>query len=124
MASYTFTIQGQLPGLNEYIEAERTSKYLAADMKANIEEVIGWEIKAQLRGLVITKPVFIHYHWVEPNRKRDKSNIAFAKKFIEDALVTMGVLKNDGWKQIDCFTDSFDVDRDNPRVKVTIEEVG
>ena len=64
----------------------------------------------------------IHYTWVEPNRRRDKDNIAFAKKFVQDSLVRMGVLENDGWKQIEYFTDSFAVDPENPRVEVIIED--
>ena len=51
----------------------------------------------------------------------DKDNIAFAKKFIQDSLVHAGVLANDGWNQIEGFTDDFAVDPKNPRVEVTIE---
>jgi len=50
------------------------------------------------------------------------ANIAFAKKFIQDSLVQMGVLENDGWKHIEYFTDSFAVDPKNPRVEVVIED--
>lgn len=123
LAKHTFTIDERLPGLNEYIDAERTSKYLAADMKKSVQETIGWLIKSQVRGLKIKGQVHIHYYWVEPNKRRDPSNIAFAKKFIEDALVDIGIIENDGWKHIAGFSDSFSVDKDNPRVEVTIEEV-
>ena len=54
--------------------------------------------------------------------RRDKDNIAFAKKFIQDSLVHAGVLQNDGWKHIEHFTDDFAVDPKNPRVEVVIEE--
>ena len=64
----------------------------------------------------------IHYLWIEPSRRRDKDNVAFAKKFIQDALVEGGVLRNDGWAEIEHFTDDFAVDPKNPRVEVTIEE--
>lgn len=40
-----------------------------------------------------------------------------------DALVHSGVLENDGWKNIESFTDEFFVDARNPRVEVEIEEV-
>lgn len=50
-------------------------------------------------------------------------NIAFAKKFILDALVKKGVLKDDGWKWVKGFTDEFFVDKKNPRVEVEMEEV-
>lgn len=123
MAKHTFTIGDKLPGLNDYINVERTSRYMAADMKRSVQEMIAWTAKSQLRGLQIKGKVFILYHWIEPNKRRDPSNIAFAKKFIEDALVDIGVIQNDGWKHISGFADSFGVDKDNPRVEVTIEEV-
>lgn len=121
---YKLTIPGILPGLNEYIDAERAykGKYKAAAMKKQAQNVIGYMIKTQLRGVRFTRPVVIHYLWIEPNRRRDKDNIAFAKKFIQDSLVENGVLKNDGWSEIEHFTDDFAVDAKNPRVEVTIEE--
>jgi Holliday junction resolvase RusA-like endonuclease len=62
----------------------------------------------------------MEYTWYEPNRKRDKDNIAFAKKFCQDALVKSGTLANDGWAEIDGFTDTFEVDKRRPRVEVKI----
>ena len=92
-------------------------------MKASTELIISCAIKNQLKGLVIKKPVFITYIWVEKNKSRDKDNVAFDKKFIQDALVSCGVLKNDGWKNITGFEDSFMVDKDKPGVKVCLTEV-
>lgn len=125
MRKYKLTIPGILPGLNEYIDAERSykGKYKAASMKKQAQNVIGYMVKTQLRGGVrFTRPVVIHYLWIEPSRRRDKDNVAFAKKFIQDALVEAGVLRNDGWAEIEHFTDDFAVDPKNPRVEVTIEE--
>ena len=62
----------------------------------------------------------IEYTWYEADRRRDKDNIAFAKKFINDALVECGVLPNDGWRNIRTMFDMFDVDATNPRVEVTV----
>ncbi len=119
---YKLIIPGQLPGLNEYIEAERANKYKAAKLKENTESYIFWSIKSQLKGLCIAYPVFMSYNWIEPNKRRDKDNISFARKFVQDALVKAGVLKNDGWNQIDGFEDSFNVDKLNPRVEIEIGE--
>lgn len=116
-------ITGKLPGLNEYIEAERRNKYAGAKMRKQAEERIMWAAKAQLRGMRFEGPVIMHYRWVEPNRRRDKDNIAFAKKFVQDALVRVGVLKNDGWDYVAGFTDDFAVDKKRPRVEVEFEEV-
>lgn len=95
---YKLTIPGLLPGLNEYIDAERShkGKYKAASMKRQAQNVIGYMIRTQLRGVRFTRPVVIRYLWIEPSRRRDKDNIAFAKKVIQDALVETGVLRNDG----------------------------
>ena len=55
-------------------------------------------------------------------RIETKDNIAFAKKFIQDSLVKEKVIQNDGWKEIDSWSDEFSVDAQHPRVEVDIEE--
>ena len=121
--THKLTIPGTLPGLNEYTVASRTNRYAAAQMKKKTQQLIAHCIMQQLRGVRFEKPVRIAFTWHEPNRKRDKDNIAFAKKFIFDALVESGVIPNDGWKNIDSFSDSFEVDAQNPRAEVEIMEV-
>lgn len=114
------TIPYRLPGLNEYIEIERRNKYEAAQTKKDIELGIVLLIKQQLPNLRLAQPVYIKYFWFEPNRRRDKDNIAFAKKFIQDALVKAEVLTNDGWDQIIGFKDRFSIDAENPRVIIQL----
>lgn len=123
MSEYKFVIPGMLPGLNEYSTLERRNRYQAATMKKQAEHTVIAEAKRQLRGLKITKPVTMHYLWIERNRRRDLDNIAFAKKFIQDALVKAGILANDGWSEISHFTDDFAVDAKRPRIEVVIREV-
>lgn len=115
-------IPGTLPGCNEYINAQRRDRQLGARLKRETEERILWAIRQQLRGVQFDKPVVMHYLWVEKNRKRDKDNIAFARKFVQDALVKAGVLKNDGWREIAGFSDDFAVDENRTRVEVNILE--
>lgn len=117
-------IPGRLPGANDYINAERRNKYAGAKLRKETETKIYAQAMCQLilRGISFDRPVIMHYHWFEPNKKRDKDNIAFAKKFVQDALVSAGVLKNDGWEYIAGFSDDFDVDRENPRVEIEFEE--
>lgn len=114
------TIPFQLPGANEYIDSCRRNAKAANRTKQRTEDAILWAIKSQIQNIHFDCPVFICYTWFEPNRKRDKDNIAFGRKFIQDAIVRAGVLKNDGWAQIHGFSDSFDVDRINPRVEIEI----
>jgi len=114
-------IEGRLPGLNEYIKAERGNKYSAAKLKQDTQTLIGSYIIGMYEMPQITEPVIMHYLWVEPNTRRDKDNICFARKFIQDSLVEIGILQGDGWKHIIGFTDNFAVDKDNPRIEVEIE---
>ena len=121
---YKFTIPGRLPGLNEYTAANRTDPYKGGKMKKDNEEVVIWSVRQQLRGLHINKPVTIKYTFYEQNKRRDLDNISsFALKVIQDSLVKTNVLKNDGWNEILGFTTQFYLDKNNPRIEVTIVEV-
>ena len=78
----------------------------------------------QLKKLKIKKPVTMSYLWVEQDRRRDMDNVSsFGRKVIQDGLVKSGILRNDGWKEIKGFSDSFAVDQRNPRIEVTITEL-
>lgn len=123
--AYQFTIQGRLPGQNEYTEACRTNKHAGNKMKQDAEDTVIWHIKQQLKDLHINKPVILKYDFYEPNKRRDMDNVSgFAHKVIQDALVRAGVLKNDGWKEIRGYLDQFYCDPENPRIEVTIVEAG
>lgn len=122
--SYLLTIPGQLPGANDYIAAERANRHKAAKMKRDAQSYIAWYIKRDLRGVRIKRPVVLSYTWGEKDRRRDKDNIAFAKKFIQDALVQQGVILDDGWGEIQGFSDDFKVDKTRARIEVRIHESG
>lgn len=128
---YHFTVPGTLPGLNDYLKAERkftrrggSAHSVGNDMKQENQMLICNAIRLKLKRLKIQRPVHISYRFYEPNRRRDLDNIAgVAHKFIQDSLVRCGVLENDGWEHITGFSDAFFVDRHNPRIEVTIREV-
>ena len=102
---YRAVIEVKVPSLNEYIEACRRNKYAAANMKKYTEA----EIITYLRRLpTFDKPVYIHFRWIEKNKRRDCDNIAAGKKFILDAMVKAGILKDDGRKYVKGFTDEFE----------------
>ena len=111
-------IDCRLPSLNEYIDVCRRNKYQAAQWKASVEEQIGWFIKGLPK---FTSPVWIDFHWIEPNKKRDPDNIVSAKKYILDALVNAGVIPNDTMKWISGFTDTWSVG-ERSRVIIDIKE--
>ena len=64
------------------------------------------------------------YYWICPHRRKDKRNVAYAAKFVEDALQAGGrpIIKNDGWNDLNDPDDHFDIDATNPRVVVVIDD--
>lgn len=69
-------------------------------------------------------PVIIHFVYYEPNKRRDKDNIdSMCRKCVFDALQEVGILPNDGWKEIENYTHDFYVDQRNPHIEVYLEEV-
>ena len=120
-----FVIKHKLPSLNEYTAACRTNAYKGANFKREVEEVIGWAIRQALTSKTLHKPnkaVIVHFEWHERTKKRDADNIAFAKKFILDALVKMKVLEDDSRKFVKGFYDVI-VDDKEDFVKVELKEV-
>lgn len=111
-------IPGELTDLNTYISAERSNRYAGAKIKREMTDYITWLAKS-LKTEIRT-PVRITYRWYCKDKRKDKDNVAFAKKFIQDGLVNAGVLKNDGWNDIEGFNDRFYIDKENPRVEVQI----
>ena len=120
--TYKFTIDGRLPSLNDYCKAERSGYHAANNMKHSYQTLISAYIRRS-RLKPIKYPVKIIYRFYETNKRRDKDNIAgIAHKFIQDALVNDGILKDDGWDYVIGFSDEFYIDRDNPRIEVTLLE--
>lgn len=107
--------------LNTYINKERSNRFMAAKVKKEETEYVYWVCKEQ--GLKqAKKPVQLNFYWYVVNQKKDPDNISFSKKFIIDGLVTAGVLKNDGMKQVIGFEDHFILDK-LEQVTVEIIEV-
>lgn len=117
-----FIIRGSLPGLNEYINAERTNRYKGAELKSRAESIVLHSLRS-LGKWRAESPVYMVYHWYCADRRRDKDNISsFGRKVIQDALVRAKIIKNDGWNDIIGFEDVFYIDKKNPRIVVEIEE--
>ena len=98
LAQVTFKIETELPTLNEYINAERTNKYIASAMKkkyTNICAMYARQIPKQedkLYDLAI--------HWVVTDNRKDADNIYAGSKFLIDGMVEAGIIPNDGRKNI------------------------
>lgn len=119
-----FVIKGCLCTLNEYTRLSRANRQASARIKRDQEEIVGWAIKAWLKNWRTKKPVYVKFTWVEKNKRKDKDNIAFAKKFIFDALVKNHVIPDDKWDNVVGFSDVFHIDKNDPRVIVDIYECG
>lgn len=115
----TFTIPFRLPSLNEYTKAINKSWRAGNDFKQDIEQSIALFIRMGIKTM-IDYPVKITFHWYEPNEKRDMDNVAFAKKFILDAMQKTGKLKNDNRKYVKGFKDEFYYEK---TAKVVVEIV-
>ncbi len=117
-----FTINAKLPGLNEYILDCRRNPHAGAQTKRIAQELCMWCAKQQCK-VKFKQPVRIHYVFFEPDRRRDKSNVAaFAVKVIEDALVKLQIIRDDGWKYIENYTQSFKIDKEHPHIEVYITD--
>lgn len=114
------TIRAKLPTANEYIDACRTNRYKAAKVKTQAEDIIS----SAVHDLIpIEGQCEIEFLWHEPNRRRDKDNVAFAKKFILDGLQKAKILPNDNNRYITGFRDRFSYDSNKPyMVTITIME--
>ncbi len=117
----SFEIPGRLDGLNAYTSANRSNAHIGAKMKKANEDAVMWAAKAA-RLKPMRPPVRATFTWVEKDMRRDKDNIASAKKFVFDALVKLGILGNDNWQWVEGFEDRFALNKANPRVIVELEE--
>jgi len=86
-------IKGKLLSLNEYINAERSNKFMAAKLKREETEKVAWECKAQKIKPVkkIDEAFFYYYH----DRRGDYDNLESTQKFFWDGLKEAGIIEND-----------------------------
>ena len=115
-----------MPSLNDVINVNRSNKYQAANYKKDIEELIGWYIRQALANkelMPVKNPCEIYLEFHESTKRRDVDNIQSSQKFILDALVKNGVLKNDSRRYVKQ-TYPRVVDDSKDFVRVIIKEVG
>ena len=113
------TIEGELPALNEIISASKAHYQAYNQLKKQATERVAWKAK----GLPKMEKIFLDITYYCKNKRKDPDNIAAAKKFILDGLVKSGVISNDGWKEVAGWEESWEKDKENPRIEVEIKEV-
>lgn len=118
MKKQTLIIKGSLTDLNSYINAERSNRFKGAALKKADTDYVMYECIRQLKA--IKEPVYLVFNWFCQNKKKDKDNISFQKKFILDGIVKAGIIDSDGWNDIQGFTEEFYIDNKNPRIEVIL----
>jgi hypothetical protein len=119
LPSVTFTIEGELPQLNDYIRAERGNRFAAASIKKHATTRVRGEALSQKLPRLLRFDQLICV-WYTRDARKDADNVAFAVKFVLDGLVDARVLPGDGRKFTGAILHSFLVDAKRPRVEVTI----
>lgn len=115
--TYAITIPHKLPSLNDYVRACRAHAMAGAQMKKKTERLITPYLKDLPR---IEGPVKISCLWTDGNARRDIDNVAFAIKFILDALQKSGKLPNDGREYVKGIAHDFAVDREHKDYSVSV----
>ncbi|WP_121605404.1 Holliday junction resolvase [Virgibacillus sp. Bac332] len=114
-----FTIPGTLPTLNEIIKASKSHPIAYANMKKDYTALV----MLHARKLPKLERTDVDITWYCKDMRKDKDNIAAGTKFILDGIVKAKIIKNDGWKQIGNINHHFEVDKDNPRIKVELHQI-
>jgi hypothetical protein len=127
---FEFKIDAELPTLNNYVAACKRNRYAGGKMAKTAKFIVSRRILMEVakrntkNTRIWDKKVDVKIEWVCKNRMTDPDNISFAKKFILDALQDTGVLKNDGFKNINSFSDTFSCDKSNPYIMVKLVPIG
>ena len=99
-------LEYQFTFLNQYINAERRNKYIAAKIKRDTTQALTYMLLGKEK---IPYPCGLHFHWILKNKRMDLDNVGFAKKFVLDALVKAGLLPDDGLKYITELRDTYEI---------------
>ena len=111
------TIQGQLATLNDHDSANRSNKFMGAQLKAEMTSQVAMQVS---RMKPITEPVFITFHWFVSG-KHDYDNVRFSAKYILDGLVKAGKLPNDNPTWVLGFDGDYFVKVPKGQEKVVVE---
>lgn len=116
--TFTFKMEGRLESLNETLKIPRFRFFKLRKRRMVKRRIELWILYARIPKF--EGQVSIHFKWVEKDRRRDYDNIMSGSKIILDALVNQRRIVNDSQKWLHPPTHSFEVDKANPRIEVTI----
>ncbi len=120
---FTFTIKGRLDSMNTTDRDQRNPRYrfFGALRRKRVKQQVALCILYN-RVPTFSGTVKVHIRWVEKDKRRDIDNIRSGAKVILDSLVKMGRIRNDSQKWLTALTDNYEVNKENPRIEVTIED--
>ena len=107
--------------LNQYTNANRTSRYVGAKRKKESTYSCALHVtKAMREGFQIESfPAHFQFDWYVKDKRTDKDNIAFQRKFVFDGFQQAELIPNDNWAHIGNWVDRFHIDK-NERVEITV----
>jgi Holliday junction resolvase RusA-like endonuclease len=108
MTTTSLTLPFGLPGYNEMIQVARGNKYASAKQKKKYTKLVEKELIAQ--HCIPDKPLIsisVDCIWTESRHARDPDNIRAGIKYVLDAMVNTGVLKDDSMKYVKFLGDTF-----------------
>lgn len=116
MTVVSFTIHGETISLNEYINAERSNRFMAAKIKREEMERIMWQLPSDR----VTEKIDVTFQAFLKDKRKDPDNVyTIFCKFCLDAMVKKGMIENDGQKHIGRIT--FEpVEIGEPKIEVTL----
>lgn len=111
--------------LNEYIKAERTSRFAASDIKKKATTYCRNIVAtSMIKGVKFDWPVKLKFDWYLPNKRKDPDNWSFLKKFIFDGMqkaILHGTpfLDNDNFANVhNGYDEDFYIDKEWPRLEI------
>jgi hypothetical protein len=114
------TIPGELPSLNEIIDAAKNHWGQYNTMKETYTELVRLSC---LRCPKLDKPVKVKITWYTKDLMKDPDNVIAGQKFIFDGLVAAKVIPDDTRRWVKGIEHEFGLDRRDPRVEIEIVEV-
>ncbi|MFK7946405.1 MAG: hypothetical protein AB8G11_02355 [Saprospiraceae bacterium] len=121
----TFEIMGKFPTLNDIL-LTKSSRYKGKynDMKKKFETIITDHVNKQLQPIDLKMPfkrkVRMQMVWYVDAKRKDLDNVDAARKFINDALVDIGVILKDNLTIYTEHEALIAIDKNFPRVVVNI----
>lgn len=110
-------IKGEMPSLNDIIDASKTHWAKYRQLKRINTNIVAFKANRLPRFRAIK----LNIKYYCKDRRTDPDGFTSgAKKFILDGLVKAKVIKNDGWSEIKGWTETWEVDRKNPRIEIEI----